>query len=67
MAQIMMTMTTTEMIATTKEKIMEFENLNETLSPEELNKMIAETIWMADRPRTWWEWFSWTFWGRFKY
>ena len=38
-----------------------FEDLNETLSKEELNKMIAETIWMADRPRTWSEWFSWNF------
>lgn len=39
---------------------MEFENLNETMSQEELNRMIAETIWMADRPRTWQEWFwSW--------
>lgn len=28
-------------------------------------RIIAETIWMADRPRTWWEWFSWTFWRRF--
>jgi hypothetical protein len=28
-------------------------------------KIIAETIWMADRPRTWWEWFSWTFFRRF--
>lgn len=36
----------------------EFENLNETLSPDDLNKMIVETMWMADRPRTWWEWFS---------
>jgi hypothetical protein len=30
-------------------------------------KIIAETIWMADRPRTWWEWFSWTFYRRLKY
>jgi hypothetical protein len=29
------------------------------------SKIIAETIWMADRPRTWWEWFSWTFYRRF--
>ena len=49
-----------------KEK-MEFENLNETLSQDELDKMIAETIWMADRPRTWYEWFVWTFYGQFKY
>jgi archaellum biogenesis ATPase FlaH len=42
-------------------KIDSFENLNETLSKEELNQMIAETIWMADRPRTWSEWFSWSF------
>jgi hypothetical protein len=28
-------------------------------------KIIAETIWMANRPRTWWEWFSWTFYRRF--
>jgi hypothetical protein len=39
----------------------EFGNLNEELSPEELNKLIAETIWMADRPRTWREWFCLTF------
>lgn len=36
---------------------MEFQNLNEQLSEEELNKMIAETMLMADRPRTWIEWF----------
>ena len=35
-----------------------FQNLNETLSQDELDKMIAETIWMADRPRTWKEYFS---------
>jgi hypothetical protein len=29
-------------------------------------RLIAETIWMADRPRTWWEWFSWTFWRGFR-
>lgn len=41
---------------------MKFENCNETMTKEELDQMIAETIWMADRPRTWWEWFRWTFW-----
>ena len=45
----------------------DFQNLNETLSQEELDKMIAETIWMADRPRTWYEWFSWLFFRKFKY
>ena len=35
----------------------DFRNLNEELSEEELTKLIAETMWMADRPRTWWEWF----------
>jgi hypothetical protein len=24
-------------------------------------RIIAETMWMADRPRTWYEWFRWTF------
>ena len=43
-----------------------FEDLNETLSKEEFDRMIAETIWMADRPRTWWEWFCWNFWGQFR-
>ena len=43
----------------------EFQNLNETLSQDELDKLIAETIWMADRPRTWGEWFIWTFYGQF--
>lgn len=43
----------------------EFQNLNETLSQDELDKLIAETIWMADRPRTWYEWFRWTFYGQF--
>jgi hypothetical protein len=38
-------------------KKVEFNDLNQTLSKEELNKVIAETIWMADRPRTWYEWF----------
>lgn len=46
-----------------KKKEKPFENLNETLSKEEFDKMIAETMWMADRPRTWWEWFSYNFWG----
>lgn len=41
-------------------------NCNETMSKEDLDKMIAETIWMSDRPRTWWEWFCWTFWDSFK-
>lgn len=36
----------------------EFENLNKTLSKEDFDKMIAETIYMADRPRTWVEYFS---------
>lgn len=45
---------------------MKFEDLNETLSDDELHQMIAETIWMADRPRTWYEWFCWTFWGQFQ-
>jgi hypothetical protein len=40
---------------------MKFEDLNETMSEEELAKMIAETVWMADRPRTWYEWFLATF------
>jgi hypothetical protein len=44
-----------------------FHNANEEMTPDELNRMIAETIWMADRPRTWWEWWSWqwrSLWGR---
>lgn len=41
-------------------------NLNEILEKYELEKIIAETIWMADRPRTWWEWFCWTFWDSWK-
>ena len=45
---------------------MKFTDLNETLSKEELDKLIAETIWMADRPRTWYEWFAWTFYGIFR-
>jgi hypothetical protein len=36
----------------------EFQDLNETLSQDELDKMIAETIYMADRPRTWEEYFD---------
>jgi len=48
-----------------KEKI-KFTNLNETLSKEEFAKMWAETVYMADRPRTWYEWFTWTFYGRFR-
>jgi hypothetical protein len=47
-----------------KSSIGDFEDLNETLSEEELNKMIAETIWMADRPRTWGEYLS-CLWERF--
>jgi hypothetical protein len=47
-----------------QEAQMEFHDCNKEMSPEELNKMIAETIWMADRPRTWWEWFCYTFWPR---
>jgi hypothetical protein len=39
-----------------------FDNLNESLSEEEFKKMIAETVWMADRPRTWWEWIC-SFWS----
>ena len=45
---------------------MKVTNLNETLSKEELAKVWAETIYMADRPRTWCEWFCWTFYGRYK-
>jgi hypothetical protein len=40
---------------------MRFRNLNDELSPEEVQRLIAETVWMADRPRTWTEWFLWTF------
>ena len=36
----------------------EFQDLNEALTQDDLDKMIAETIWMADRPRTWKEYFS---------
>jgi len=36
----------------------DFQDLNQTLSQDELDKMIAETIWMADRPRTWKEYFG---------
>jgi hypothetical protein len=36
----------------------EFQDLNETLNQDELDKMIAETIWMADRPRSWKEYFG---------
>lgn len=39
-------------------QIKEFENCNETMKEDELNKMIAETMYMADRPRTWTEWFG---------
>lgn len=42
---------------------MEFKDLNEELSKEELDKLIAETMFMADRPRTWYEWFCGIFWG----
>lgn len=45
---------------------MKVTNLNETLSKEELAKVWAETIYMADRPRTWKEWFCWTFYGKFR-
>lgn len=38
-------------------QIPEFDDLNKSLSQEELEKMIAETIWMADRQRTWCEYF----------
>jgi hypothetical protein len=41
-------------------------NLNETLSREEFAKIWAETVHMADRPRTWKEWFCWTFYGKFR-
>lgn len=41
-------------------------NLNETLSKKEFAKMWAETVYMADRPRTWYEWFIWTFYGKFR-
>lgn len=43
---------------------MKVTNLNETLSKEELSKLWAETIYMADRPRTWKEWFMWHFYGK---
>lgn len=36
----------------------EFQDLNEALSEEELHKIIIETMHMADRPRTWNEYFS---------
>ena len=36
----------------------DFQDLKQTLSQDELDKMIAETIWMADRPRTWKEYFG---------
>ena len=49
-----------------KKEKMKFTNLNETLSKEEFAKMWAETVYMADRPRTWYEWFAWTFYGRFR-
>lgn len=40
---------------------MKFQDANEVMSEEELAKMIAETMLMADRPRTWYEWFISTF------
>lgn len=45
---------------------MKFTNLNETLSKEEFAKMWAETVYMADRPRTWKEWFLWHFYGKYR-
>lgn len=42
------------------------QNLNETLPKEELAKLWAETIYEADRPRTWKEWFVWTFYGKYR-
>ena len=40
---------------------MTFKSLNDEVSEEELARIIAETMWMADRPRTWWEWLCWQF------
>lgn len=44
----------------------EFQKLNDILSKEEFAKMWAETVHMADRPRTWYEWFCWTFYGKYR-
>jgi hypothetical protein len=35
-----------------------FRDLNQILGQDELDKLIAETIYMADRPRTWKEYFG---------
>lgn len=35
---------------------MKFEDLNQTTN-KDFDKMIAETVWIVDRPRTWNEWF----------
>jgi len=43
-----------------------FININETLSKEELAKLWAEIICIADRSRTCKEWFCWTFYGKFR-
>lgn len=37
---------------------MKMKNLNEIMTQDELDQMIAETTWMADRPRTWTEYIS---------
>lgn len=37
---------------------MKIKNLNETLSQDELDQMIAETIYEAERPRTWIEYYG---------
>ena len=39
--------------------------LNETLSRKELDNLWKEDLWIANRPRTWYEWFCWTFDGRY--
>ena len=39
--------------------------LNETLSRKELDKLWKEELWIANRPRTWYEWFCWAFDGRY--
>lgn len=48
-------------------RIPPFQDANEVMSKEELHQMIAETIHMADRPRTWAEWWDWqwsSLWGK---
>lgn len=41
-------------------------DLKDEVTERECMRIIAETIWMADRPRTWAEWASYT-WRRFRY